>query len=390
MKNLDIKEQTNFIIAKATLMEAMKGGDEKSQTDAFAAVIDAIEKDVRAMAQSELNEMNMANADSQILANRGIKRVLTSEERKYFNAVIEKGDFTKIAEAFPVTIVEDVLSKIEKEHPILSKVDSRTVAGIMKYIYAKPNAQLAFWGDICEDIKQLILNGFEIANLQAFKLSGFVVMCKGMLELGPDWLAEFIYRTLYEIMSASLEHAIVNGEGPGQKQPVGILKSLVGVVDGVYKDKATIALTELNAESLDGVRAALAEAEMDNGDISVLVHPSTYWAKVRKMQRIQTPEGVWVISTLPNGEEVLTTYAMPKDKLVIGNLKNYFLGIASDIKITEYKETLAIEDLDLYIAKFFGNGTPKDKNAFFVIDISGVAGVAVPALETEAVTEPQA
>lgn len=394
MKNFDL-ENNKFENARATLMAAMQKGDDESQKEAFGKVIDAIQEDVKAMANAEIGrkatELAEASRDEQILMNRGHKRVLTTEERKYFNAVVEKGDFSKVAEMFPVTIVEDVLSKIETEHPILSKVDSRTISGFMKLIYAKPNAQLAFWGDICDDIRQLILGGFEVANLSVFKLSGFVVMCKGMLELGPQWLAEFIYRTLYEIMAASLEHAIVNGQGASQKQPIGMIKSLVGVVDGVYKDKTPLALTgELNAFSLLGVRGALAQAKMDNGPITILVNPVTYWNKLFTAYAFQTSDGRWMFNNFPTGEEVIMSYAVPEEKLIIGNMKNYFLGIASDVKITVYDQTLAIEDLDLYIAKFFGNGMPKDPNAFFVVDVAGATSpnpIKVPVLESETGSE---
>ena len=37
--------------------------------------------------------------------------------------------------------------------------------------------------------------------------------------------------------------------------------------------------------------------------------------------------------------------------------------------------------MDLYIAKFFGNGISKNVNAFFIADISGIAGATVPTLE---------
>ena len=37
--------------------------------------------------------------------------------------------------------------------------------------------------------------------------------------------------------------------------------------------------------------------------------------------------------------------------------------------------------MDLYIAKFYGYGIAKDPNAFFVADVTGVAGADVPKLE---------
>ena len=40
--------------------------------------------------------------------------------------------------------------------------------------------------------------------------------------------------------------------------------------------------------------------------------------------------------------------------------------------------------MDLYIAKFYGYGLAKDKNAFFVADVSTVDGATVATLEAHA------
>ena len=193
------------------------------------------------------------------------------------------------------------------------------------YIFAKPNKATAFWGPICEDIKQMILEGFSEVNLQSSRLSGFVAVCKGMLELGPNWLAEYVTTLIYEIMATSLELAVV--AGTGKNQPIGMIKKLSGATDSVYPDKDKITLTELNADSLVGVRAALAKAKLDDAGVAILVNPVTYWAKVFKSLVLRTPEGEFVKDRLSTGEEIIQSYAVPEDTLVIGNPANYFLGV---------------------------------------------------------------
>lgn len=385
MKNFDVKSQT-VVEAQAKLFDALKSDNEDAQKEALAGVFSAIADEVKAEAAANVTTANQQYQDNQILMNRGARKPLTSAERKYFNAVIEKKGWEGLNEVFPVTIVEDVLTQIEREHPILSKIDMVPVDGIMKFITAKPGAQTAFWGDICEDIRQVILDGFEVKDLTAFKLSGFVVMCKGMIELGPEWLATYITRSLYEIMSTSLEMAVVDGTGTGDKMPIGMTKSLYGVVDGVYQDKEAVALTDFSAKSLGGIRAALAEAKADNGQVSVLVNPVTYWVKMFPSLAVQTSDGKWVLSNMPTGEEIITSHAVPEGKAIFGNLKNYFLGVAGAVRIDKYEQTLAIEDLDLYIAKLYGNGSPKSANAFFVADLTNVEG-ATP-VELDAPSDP--
>ena len=253
---------------------------------------------------------------------------------------------------------------------------------LAQYIVGRPTKAKAFWGKICEDIKQMILDGFDVIDIKSSRLSGFVPVCKGMLELGPDWLANYVITFIQEIMSASLELAIV--QGTGKEQPIGMIKKLSGATDSVYPDKDKVTLADFKPKSLAGIRAGLAKAKTDTGNVVIVVNPLTYWEKVFPNLAYQTVNGTWVLDKLPTGEEIIKTYACPENVLIFGDLQNYFLGVASDVKITKYTETLAIEDMDLFIAKFYGYGLAKDKNAFFVADVSTVDGATVATLEAHA------
>ena len=228
----------------------------------------------------------------------------------------------------------------------------------------------------------MILDGFDVIDIKSSRLSGFVPVCKGMLELGPDWLANYVITFIQEIMSASLELAIV--QGTGKEQPIGMIKKLSGATDSVYPDKDKVTLADFKSKSLAGIRAGLAKAKTDTGNVVIVVNPLTYWEKVFPNLAYQTVNGTWVLDKLPTGEEIIKTYACPENVLIFGDLQNYFLGVASDVRIDKYTETLAIEDMDLYIAKFYGYGLAKDKNAFFVADVSTVDGATVATLEAHA------
>lgn len=379
MRNLDNQKTLNE--AKAVLATALRDGTEEEQQIAFSGLFDAINAEVQAEARKTIGVVNSEYQDEQILMNRGTRKPLTSEEKRYFNAVIEKKGFENVDQALPETIVTDVLNKIETEHPLLSRIDTQTINANFKALFAKPNTKLAFWGEICSDIRQIILDGFKVVDMQVSKLSGFVVLCKGYEELGADWLATYVTRSLYEIISASLEEAIVNGDG--DKKPLGMTKSVFGAVDGVHQDKEAVKLTDVDAISLGGIRATLAKTRNDNGQVSVLVNPVTYWTKLFPLLATKNSEGRFVLSNLPTGDEIVPSYAVAENKLIIGNLNNYFLGVASQVNITKYTETLAIEDLNLYIAKLFANGTPKDKDSFIVADVAGVKGATAVPVDVE-------
>ena len=49
-------------------------------------------------------------------------------------------------------------------------------------------------------------------------------------------------------------------------------------------------------------------------------------------------------------------------------MKGYYTMGFSGLKVDEYKETKAIEDCDLLIAKVYGNGRAYDNNTAYIFD----------------------
>ena len=380
MKNLDVIKNMDEL--RLNLFNSLQADDVKAQEEAFMNFADGLQNAIMEQAKAEISNQNTAYVDEQILINRGTLKPLTSEEKKYFNAVIERKGLDNVDQAFPKTIIQDIYRYLKEEHPLLSKIDMQNTEVLAQYIVGRPTKAKAFWGKICEDIKQMILDGFDVIDIKSSRLSGFVPLCKGMLELGPDWLANYVITLIQEIMSASLELAIV--QGTGKEQPIGMIKKLSGATDSVYPDKDKVTLADFKPKSLAGIRAGLAKAKTDTGNVVIVVNPLTYWEKVFPNLAYQTVNGTWVLDKLPTGEEIIKTYACPENVLIFGDLQNYFLGVASDVRIDKYTETLAIEDMDLYIAKFYGYGLAKDKNAFFVADVSTVDGATVATLEAHA------
>ena len=383
MKNLDAKNMTTI---RQNLFDSMQSEDKDVQVKAFADFTDALQEDIMNRAKAEMENLTNSTSDNQILVNRGVRKAFTSEEMKYFNAVVAREGFAGVEEQFPVTIVQEIFNNLKTEHPLISRVDAKDVTGLVTFVLANPNAATAYWGPICADISQMILEGFKEISLKASRLSGFVAICKGMLDLGPNYLGQYIYETIYEIMSTALEVAIVTGDG--QNKPVGMLKSLSnGTVQGdstvIYADKVPVALTDLTPATLSGPRALLAEKKLDKGEVLFIVNPVTYFLKVFPKLAKQTDSGAWVVTNLPTGETVVQSHAVPVDKAIVGDAKNYFLGVSGALSLTEYKETLAIEDLNLYIAKMYATGQPKDKDAFIVLGLTGISGGTKPAEDVD-------
>lgn len=381
MKNLDFdsKEIKNSRIA---MFNAMRDGNKEQQGEAFDQFAESIQNAIKDQAGMAINDIANEMTDEKILENRGIQRPMTTNERKFFNEAVEKQSFENLEETFPETIVEDVLSKIKQEHPLLAEIDTQTVSALMKLIYADPTKKTAFWGKVPDNIRQILTDGFKTLSLESSKLSGFLAVPKGFFQLGPAYLATYVITFLEETMSAALETAVVSGTG--KDMPIGMIKKLSGSVDGVYPDKTPIELSDLKPLSLAGIHAALTKAKTDNGQVAAIVNPMSYWAKMFPQLAVQDADNNWHLITLPTGDVIVESYAVPEDKIVFGVLKNYALGVSSGMELNRYDQTLAIEDMDLFVAKFFGMGIAKNENAFFVADISKMASATIPELEDEA------
>lgn len=369
------------------LFTALATEDKEAQKEAWDNFTTGLQNDLEASNKDYLETLNEGIVDEKILVDRGLQRQLTSKERKWFNEAVEKQTIEGLDERFPETIVEDIYKDLTEEHPIISKVDTRTTNATIKYIYGVPKKQKAFWGRIPDDIRQILIGAFKELDLSVSKLSGFIAVPKGYYKLGPNWLANYVMTFLREVMSATLEEAIINGTG--DLQPIGMMRKLSGAVDSVYPEKQKQKVTDFTPKTLAGIRAMLAQEKVDNGEVEVLVNPKTYWEKLYPSLAFQTQNGAWITTQLPTGEKISTSQAVPEDTLILGVMKNYLLAMASNIEITSHPDTLAIEDMDLHIAKLFANGVAKDPNAFVVIDVAGVDGAKAIATDPEAEVKKQ-
>lgn len=378
MKNLDLNTE-QVKAARVKMFNSMRDGDEKQQGEAFNEFAESLQNSIGEQARETMHGMANEMTDSKILEARGVRRPMTTHERKFFAEAAKKQSFDNLEEVLPETIVEDVLSRIQEEHPLLSMVDTQTVSALMKLIYADPTKQTAFWGKVPSNIKQILEDGFKTLSLESSKLSGFMAVPKGFFQLGPTFLATYVVTFLEETMAATLESAVV--AGTGKDMPIGMTKKLSGSVDGVYPDKPTIELADLQPMSLAGIHAALTKAKTANGQIAAIVNPMSYWSKLFPQLAVGDADNNWHLITLPTGDTIVQSYAVPEDRIIFGVLKNYALGVSGQMELNNYDQSLAIEDMNLFIAKFFGMGVAKNENAFFVADISSMPGAEIPALE---------
>lgn len=365
MKNLDLQDTE----LRSNIAEILKGNDEEAIAGAFVSLARNIEANVIKEARSE---MQREMSDRATLEARG-QAQLTSEERSYYNEVVEKRGFSDVSVVMPKTIFDRVFEDLELNHPLLSKIDFINTTGSLEWVMRTDECVGAWWGKLTEGIKKELSNGFTKENAEIYKLSAFIPVSKAMLDLGPVWLDKFVRAMLSESIAIALELAIV--AGTGKDQPIGMMKNLKGaVVEGVYPDKGSTPLLSFEPSVLatQVVSPLTKNGRRNISKVLMVVNPLDYWEKIFGATTILTTGGTYIHGVLPIPGDIVTSVAVPRGKMIAGVAKDYFMAIGSNQKIEYSDEYRFLEDERTYLTKQYANGKPKDNESFNVFDITNL------------------
>lgn len=364
MKNMDINKQDK-------LKDILESADAKAFAEFYTedqqAIIDSIMADIEAHGDS-------VDLDNESQMKELGLRALSKQERRYYNAVIEKTTFDDTDLTFPRTVFDRVFEDLRQQHPLLSEVQFVNTTGLTEWIFRTQDVEAAWWGKLCDPIRKQLENGFRKESLSLFKLSAFIPMCKSMLHLAPNWLDRFVREMLYESLALGLEKAIV--VGTGNDEPIGITKNLGGaVVEGVYPDKDAVAISDFSPQTIGTeIMLPFVEGKIRKPDsLVIVVNPADYWGVFFPMTTTQDVNGNYHTTNLPYPFKVVQSTFMEAGKMVIGNMKDYFLGIGAPERIEYSDEYRFLEDDRVYIAKLLANGKPMTNTSFMVFDISALS-----------------
>lgn len=363
-----------------------KNAEEMSQ-----AIVSTMEQKAR-----EIENRIRADYDSAALANRGTRQ-LTSEERKFYttmaNAMRTANPMQELTNTpMPQTIVEAVFDDLAQQHPLLDMVDFVSTPAVTEFVYNAAGYDAATWGPLTDAFKKELNGSFKIINLTANKLSAFIIVPKALLEVGPEWLDRYVRAFLAESIAEGLEDGIINGNG--KDAPIGMIKDLTAAIDPStgYADKTAVSLTDLTPKSYAKILATLAQTEAGNArpvdQVYMIVNPVDYLNIVFPATTQQVVTGGYVNNVFPYATTVIQSKAVPSGKAIFGLAKKYFFGLTASTKegrIEFSDDVKFLDDQRAYATKLYGNGTPKDNNAFVVADISKLK-VTYPTVNTATTT----
>ncbi|PID15597.1 phage major capsid protein [Sporosarcina sp. P34] len=366
------------------LKMAFENGDSAEVAARIVENYEANQQHYQAMMDQTIAEAKRSQEegwDQATLNARGV-RTLTTAEKKFYNAAIEVESFDGVAALVPPTVFDRIFEDLATEHPLLSRINMQTTGAATMWVTRKEGATTAYWGDVCDEIKEMVDNGFETVDMGMQKLSGFLVVCKAMFELGPEWLDRYVRTLLTEIMATELEKVAVNGDG--NKKPIGMMRDLDGAVSGgIYPEKTPVALPDFSPASIGELILAPTTkgGTRDYTGITLIINPLDYASKFFAIGAKQKDDGSWTFNNFAvPGLEIIRTPAVPIGKVVAGKPADYFMGVGSQAKLESTDVLRMIEDQRLYLVRQLINGRPLDNEAFTVFDIANMSLTPVEAV----------
>lgn len=367
------------------LMNAFKSGKEKEIKQAWSDFHDSIAESVK-----EEFEGLQDTVDSNILAQRGIRQ-LTSAEKKFYEKLIDSAkssnpkqalnDLLTVDGGMPETIIEDVYKDLVENHPLLSKVQFQNVKYLTKWLLSDGKIDTAVWGEINAEITKQIQSSFKSIDIVQGKLSAYVLIAKDMLELGPNFLDNYIRTILRESIALGLEYGIVKGKGK-KGEPVGLVRDIhkgVSVNEETgYPEKTAVTVTKFTPLEYGKLVAKLVKTESGKtrtfDKVQLLVNPVDYLTKIMPATTVLNTNGSYVNDLFPFPTEVIKTSALSENEAVLCLLPEYFLGIgASKEGVIEYSDDFKfLEDVRTYKTKMFAHGRATDDTVAIKLDITNI------------------
>lgn len=364
---MKLKGMETFNQAKTAFIAAVKSGaNEEEQGQAYASMIDGLASDVLEEAKTAARK----EAEQYAIGTPADGK-LSAGQRKFFNEVTTEVGY-KEETLLPQETIDEIFEDMTTEHPLLSKIGLKNAGLRLKFLKSETTG-VAVWGKIFGDIKGQLDAAFSDEEEISNKLTAFVVIPKDLRDFGPAWIERFVRLQIQEAFSVALELAFLTGDG--QDKPIGLDRDInSGTITGgvTTYPKKTAQATLTFADSKATVKELTAVFEYHStkengkslsvgGKVVMVVSPMDAW-KVRAQYTHLNQNGVYV-TALPFNLDIVESEAMTQNETLTFVTGRYDAYVGGGVKINKFDQTLALEDLELFVAKQFAFGKAKDIKA---------------------------
>lgn len=368
---------------KAKMVADMKAAVKEGKVEDFANSVVEMNDETMEKLEAIKNQIT-AEMEEMRASNKG-ERVLSADEKKWLDCVIETaknstdGSMAPITEQMPITVMDEIFQEIEDTHELIRELNFINTKGKVRWFHNTGKSGAASWGSLTAAITDEIKSGFDVKEVGLYKLSAFSYIAKDWLDLGYEWLMRYCVRVLAEAIAEALEDAIVNGNG--SSKPIGMIKDVIvddeDPTDITIQDKTPVVATDLGAGTLGDVFAKLAIGR--NGktrkvaNVICVVNSQEYYKKIIPAVMYRNALGEYVQRTaLPI--KFVVSEAVANNKAVVGMGKKYdlLLGLGVDGKMEYSDEFKFLDDVRTIKQKVLANGLAKDNNCFVVLDTTNL------------------
>lgn len=263
----------------------------------------------------------------------------------------------------------------------------------------------AVWTEMCANLNELDLS-FYAAELDGYKVGGFIPVCNANLEDSDIDLAAEIITALGQAIGYALDKAILYGTG--DKMPLGIITRLAQTSSPANYPAAARPWADLHTSNiqtissdLSGVAmykalmtdAAKAKGKYSRGEKVWVMNETTYTALKAEMLSINAAGAVvsGIDGTLPViGGIVEVLNFMPDNVIIGGYFDLYVLAERAGTKIDRSEHVKFLDDVTVFKGTARYDGLPAIAEAFVAIGISSTTPAATDVTFAEDTANPNA
>lgn len=335
-----------------------------SDVDKSEAIYQAIEKFTSAQHQELIqritSEAQRAASDEQFAKSLNL-RILNKEETEFYNGFknLRQTITASQVDIIPSTIIDNTLADVKKQSGIFELI-SFAPADVKDWISAAKSG-VAAWGGLTDALTSELSATITGLKMDLHKLHAMLIIPKAIRELALPFVDKYFKAILQEAMNDGISTGFLFGNGTSA--PVGIFNT---VATGHAPRALSVLITGFTPKLLAPVKKHLtALGKRTYSEIYLVCNPSDEADYVDPA--LYDAEGRMVGSYKNLKVIADPNCTQGKAAFVVKGL--YTMGF-SGFKLNEYKETKAIDDVDVVIAKVYGNGRPVDDYVSYPFDVT--------------------
>jgi len=345
---------------KTKVLETLNDKSMDRSEAVFAAIDQVANAYHNDLVQKTQEEARRAAFDEAYKKSLGLRN-LSEEETKFYEKLpnLRQTITASQADIIPTTIIDNTLAGLKEENDLFELINFAP-AGVTNWLSASKSGAAA-WATITESLTAELNAAFTSLKIDMYNLYVLLLIPKAITKLALPFVDRYFTAILREAMRDGIAAGFFDGDGA--KGPIGIYRTIAA---GHAARALSTAITNFSPKGLAPVKKALSNngrrtvSKMylvcNPADEADYVAPALYDKEGRMVSSFKN------LTVIPDAN-----HAQGKAAFVLP--KMYTMGF-DGIQITTYKETKALDNVDLVIASTLGNGMAADDNIAFPFDVT--------------------